>query len=158
MKPLPTKENLINSALHYLSYRPRSRKEVEQFLSKKTEDTDLINQIITELVTKKFIDDVQFAAWVVASRSRSRPRGARLLKQELQSKGVDPQIISENLITTTDEKELAYQALLKKNKLWSKLSAIDYHQKASRFLSSRGFPWSVIEEVVKKSYNDTHVN
>ena len=87
------------------------------------------------------------------SRSRSRPRGARLLKQELKSKGItvdDEQI-------KVDEVELAAQALQKKLRLWQNLPFREFRVKAGRFLAYRGFSWSAIETVVKKEYNNINV-
>lgn len=91
-------------------------------------------------------------------RSRSRPRGPRLLKQELQSKGIDLMTLNDNLMTTNDEQELAEKALGKKLPLWSRLSYRDYYPKAWRFLASRGFSSEIIAKVIKNAYNSSHVN
>ncbi|MBI2587417.1 RecX family transcriptional regulator [Candidatus Amesbacteria bacterium] len=99
---------LLDQSLKFLSYRPRSKKEVETFLRKKTKDDTLINQTITKLEAAKLINDEEFGRWVIESRSRSRPRGIRLLKQELKQKGVDTDI-------NVDEVELAEKALEKKH-------------------------------------------
>jgi len=143
-------QKLLDSALKFLSYRPRSKKEVESFLRKKTSDATLINQTIEKLEKLKLIDDAEFAKWLVESRSRSRPRGLRLLKQELKSKGVT---MNADSMTTYDETTLATKALEKKQNTWSKLSANDYRLKATRYLQYRGFSWDTIAKVVKKRYN-----
>lgn len=136
-----------------MAIRPRSRGEIFNHLRKYTSDTTLINQIIDRLTTQKFLDDEKFAAWLVESRSRSRPRGKRLLLQELKSKGVDQMTIIDNFMTTIDEKTLAQKALEKKLPLWSKLPYRDFRLKATHFLYSRGFSWEVIEPVLKKAYS-----
>jgi regulatory protein len=102
----------------------------------------------------KLIDDLKFASWLVESRSRSRPRGKRLLLQELKAKGIPPAEISLDI----DEKSLATQALQKKIRLWQNLPLREFKAKAYRFLASRGFSWDVIEPVIRNLYNDTHVN
>jgi SOS response regulatory protein OraA/RecX len=90
----------------------------------------------------------------VESRSRSRPRGKRLLLHELKSKGIN---IKEEPIEI-NEADLAFKALEKKQKTWSGLSAKEFRLKATRFLYSRGFSWEVIEPVIRKAYNDSNVN
>lgn len=139
----PDSQFLLASALKFLSYRPRSKKEVEDFLRKKTSDVDLINQTITKLIAQKLINDDEFAKWVIESRSRSRPRGARLLAAELKSKGIDVNV-------KVDEVELAEKALASKKILKSRDQAI-------RFLQYRGFSWDAIARVVRKAYNQHNV-
>lgn len=145
--------NLLDSALKFLSYRPRSEKEVEVFLRQKTKDDTLINQTVTKLEKAKLIDDEAFAKWYIESRSRTRPRGPRLLALELKSKGIDLETMNDYSMTTNDEIALATKALEKKANLWSKLSDREFQQKAWRFLMTRGFSSSAIAQVVKKRYN-----
>ncbi len=143
-------KRLFSSCLKQLGIRPRSEKEIRDSLSKKSSDTDLINQIVGKLKSENLINDSEFATWYVESRSRSRPRGLRLLQYELSQKGVS----ADNLQLTTDnEIALAKKALEKKLILWSNLPKLEFKIKAQRFLNSRGFGWSAIEEAVKKAYN-----
>lgn len=150
-------QKLLTKILKYLSLRPRSIQEVATRLGKYTTDANQINLVIDQLKAAKLLDDAKFAAWLIESRSRSRPRGKRLLIQELKNKGVDLSTLDFQL-STGDEIELARQALKKKHATWSRLSAKDYRLKASRYLAARGFPWSVIEQVIKTGYNDPHVS
>jgi regulatory protein len=153
-----TSGELLNPCLRLLSVRPRSIAEITVFLRKKTSDVDLINQTITKLQDLKFLDDKKFTEWLIESRSRSRPRGQRLLSQELKSKGIDEMTINANRMTTNDELSLAETALSKKLARWKNLPYRDFRVKAGRFLTSRGFSWEVIERAVKKGYNDGHVS
>lgn len=130
--------NLLDSALKILALRPHSRQEIISFLHRKTQDEDLINQTIQKLEKARLIDDAAFARWLVESRSRSRPRGSRLLTQELKQKGID-------LPVKVDEVELAQKALDKKRS--------KSRDQAIRFLQYRGFSWDAIAKVVKTRYN-----
>jgi regulatory protein len=138
--------------------RPHSISEITFFLKRKTSDTDLINQTILKLQDLKYLDDQKFAEWLIDSRSRSRPRGQRLLTQELKAKGIDETTINDNRMTTNDESALAKEALSKKLARWKNLPYRDFRIKASRFLASRGFSWDIIERVIRKGYNDDHVS
>ena len=130
--------SLLDSALKILSLRPHSKQEVIRFLRKKTSDDTLINQTIEKLEKAKLINDEEFGRWLVESRSRSKPRGMRLLKQELKQKGIDTQV-------NINETELAENALNKKHP--------KSREQAIRFLQYRGFSWESIEKVVRKRYN-----
>lgn len=149
--------NLLALSLKYLALRPRSQKEIHDYISKKTPDQTIIAQVITKLTDLKLLDDAKFASWLIESRSRSRPRGKRLLIQELKNKGIDLSTFNFRL-STDDEIKLARQALAKKHKAWSRLSTKDYRLKASRYLASRGFSWSAIETVLRNGYNDDDVS
>src|SRR3989344_7197133 len=147
--------NLLDSALKFLSYRPRSRKEITDFLRKKTSDTTLIDQTISKLENLKLINDEEFAKWLIESRSRSRPRGTRLLAQELKQKGIDAETINDYRMTTNDEIALAEKALEKKVNYWFRLPEREFNQKAWRFLMTRGFSSSAIAAVVKQAHNES---
>lgn len=153
----PPAQKILSNALKYLSIRPRSRQEILDYLRSKTSDSGLIEETITRLEQAKLINDAQFAAWLVESRSRHKPRGKRLIARELKAKGISEDLISRTT-SSSDEKTAANLALQKKLPLWRKLSFRDYRLKATRFLASRGFSWSVIEEVVKIGYNTSDVN
>lgn len=135
--------SLLDSALKILSHRPHSKQEVLDFLRKKTSDTALINQTVSKLEDLKLINDEEFAKWLIESRSRSKPRGVRLLKQELKQKGIDMEV-------NVNEVELAERALNRKHP--------KSREQAIRFLQFRGFSWDAITKVVKKAYNTSHVS
>lgn len=137
-------KRLLGRSLKLLGRRPRSEKEMQDFLNTKTTNTDLINQIMDWLKHNKFLNDAEFTSWYIESRSRSRPRGLRLLQQELKQKGITSQV-------SINEQDLALQALDKKKNLKNRDQAI-------RHLQYRGFNWSAIEVAIKKRYNDGDVN
>ena len=64
-------KQLLASALKYLGYRPRSQKEILDFLRKKTSDENQINQVVDQLVKLKLVNDTEFSDWLVKSRSRT---------------------------------------------------------------------------------------
>jgi|SRR3989344_2086300 len=136
------KNSILASALKILSLRPHSKQEVINFLRKKTKDDTLINQTIEKLEKAKLINDEEFAKWYMESRSRTRPRGKRLLIQELKQKGID---LSTSHLELSTDGELAENALNKKNP--------KSREQAIRFLQYRGFSWESIEKVIRKRYN-----
>jgi regulatory protein len=148
----PDYQKLLARCLKLLSLRPRSRKEIEDYLAKKTSDSELTNLLINKLTDLKLIDDAAFTRWLIESRSKSR--GSRFIQQELKSKGIEV----EKLPLQTDETITAEKLLLHKSALWGKLSYRDYYSKAWRYLSYRGFSSEIIAKAVKNAYNRGHVN
>lgn len=113
----------FDRALNFLSSRPRSRREVEQYLRDKliyknsdyaelesseekekyrAEKAESIERILDRLAEKKYLDDAAFAKWWIDNRRQFRPRGKRLLLLELKAKGVSDADI-EAALTTPDE-------------------------------------------------------
>lgn len=135
-------QNLLSQSLKYLGYRPRSRKEIVDFLGKKTSDQNLINQILDQLTKLKLVNDSEFSDWLVKSRSRNR--GSIFIKHDLKKRGVDSDSIQVN------DLEIAINLLSKK-------TFADY-QKAYRYLAYRGIPSGVIAQAWKKVYNKRDVS
>lgn len=153
----PEYQKLLSTALKLLSIRPRSTQEILTRLKKYSRDTHLLNRVLDQLKSMNLLDDEKFSRWLVESRSRTRPRGKRLLIQELKSKGIELNN-HQSLINEINEVDLAFQALQKKTKAWSGLSPKSYQLKAKSYLYTRGFSWDSIAAAIKKAYNETHVN
>lgn len=79
-----------DAALSLLSYRARSRNELEDRLHRKGFDAGLIASTLDRLEAEGYLDDGSFAASFARDRIRFRPRGRRRLAAELRHKGVDP--------------------------------------------------------------------
>lgn len=126
----------LDKALRFLSYSPRTEKEIRDKLG-----VDCSEEIITKLKSYGYINDEKYAEDYIESRIRSKPRSQKLILLELKRKG----IITEYRIPSTDY-ELAQKAFEKKKNLKTR-------EQAMRFLVSRGFSWEVIEKTVKKEYN-----
>ncbi len=119
---------LLNKAINFLSYRPRSEWEVRRKFNNE--------ELIKKLKELKLVDDEAFAKWYVEQRNTFRPKGRRMLEMELRRKGIKTKV--ENDLSET---ELAKRALVKKKFLDK--------EKAIRFLAGRGFSWETIEDVIK---------
>ena len=145
-------ENLLNKSFKFLSYRPRSEKEVRDYLLRKKADDITLERIIQSLKENNFINDVDFTKWWIEQRTKFRPKAQRLIKLELLRKGIAKDLIEEILQDKTVEtetdldkaKKIAQKKLLRyKNDKPQK-----QYEKMVRFLASRGFNWDTIKEVV----------
>lgn len=147
-----TKGKLYERVLRFLSYRPRSEKEVRDYAEGKlaTRKTPsfakasegkqkLVDEVIEKLKKQKLIDDREFARWWLGQRSRFRPRGKIALKIELKRKGVSQEIIEKIINQKVNELVLAKKAIKKK---------VKGEQKITQYLARRGFSWETIRRVL----------
>mgnify|MGYP001577196336 FL=1 len=161
-------QSLLDASFHFISYRPRSEKEIRDFLIKKLHGKSVANgkrieQVLERLRELEYLDDTKFIRWWVEQRSTYRPKGRRLLEQELLSKGIDKSLIVECLNTLStasptggkkesfSEVDLAKKAIEKKLKLWEKLPRLAFKQKVYAYLSRRGFSWDTIHQAIDSS-------
>ena len=146
-------EVALQRAVRFLSYRPRSVKEVEDNLRKHETPEHVIASIIERLTGSGVINDQKFARLWIENRSEFRPRGSFALRTELRQKGIADKVI-EDVLADLDEDELAYAAGRKKA---PKIKAADEHEfkrKMYGFLSRRGFSYQTISEVVQKIWQE----
>ena len=111
-------QKTLEKLLKFAMTRPRSEKELRDYLRRKEVHTSLHEELFNKLAKYELIGDEKFARWWVQERNSFRPRSKRLLKIELQQKGINRQIIDVVLEDTIlDEVEVAYQLALKKKSL-----------------------------------------
>src|SRR3989344_9126843 len=143
-------EKFYNKTLRFLSYRPRSEKELRDKLKKKKTSGEIINKIILRLKENNFINDEEFVKWWIEQRTTFKPRSLRLIKMELKQKGIDAELI-DSVIQNSEfriqnDLELAKKLIEKKKEKWRNLTREKKFQKLSRFLASKGFNYDIIKE------------
>lgn len=143
-------------ALNLLSYRARSRAEIEKRLIEKGFTSEDVEVVLERLVQYGFVNDQRFAAEWVENRSTFRPRGRRLLTMELRQKGVDEEQIDAALQTASEESQLAYQAAVKYVRRINGADWQQFRQKLGGFLGRRGFSYNVIAEITRRVWDEQH--
>ncbi|HEX7455992.1 MAG TPA: RecX family transcriptional regulator [Candidatus Nanoarchaeia archaeon] len=154
-------ERLLNKAFRFLSYRPRSEKELRDHLLRKGKLKEVksepeknqyeisVTEVIRRLKKLGQVDDRAFASWWVEQRTRFKPRGKNLLKSELASKGVGRETIDELVdFNKEDQTQQAMAAAAKKIASYKKLDDKAYRIKLGQFLVRRGFSWEVAKKAV----------
>lgn len=142
------------AAYRCLTYRPRSRAEVEAKLREKGFDEAAIQSTLSGLVRLGYIDDEKFARLWAESRVRLRAFGRRRIDRELREKGIDPSIVREALdgvFTIDQEIDIAEKAAARKVKGMQCLDRETRRRRLAGFLERRGFPYDVIRNVVRKT-------
>lgn len=147
-------EGFYNKALKFLSYRPRSEKEVRDKLIKIKTPEILIEEIIKKLRDYKFLDDLEFAKMFARERSILKHKPVRVIKFELKQKGISEDLIEEVLTDSKEEEkdlEKAKEIIQKKIIRYKGLDSYKIREKLSRFLVSRGFDYDTIKEAIDEA-------
>ncbi len=150
------REVAVQKALNYLSYRPRSSKEIRDNLHKHEFSDAVIESTLERLQRAGLVNDIDFARAWVENRSTFRPRSRRALAMELRQKGLSDETIRETLTTGVDEHALALQAAQKYVRKLDGLDWIEFRKKLSGFLGRRGFSYGVLAPVVREVWDALH--
>lgn len=140
---------ILDKVYRFLSFRPHSKKEIENYLKRKKLGETEIKVVLKKLEKAGFINDLDFAKFFIESRVKFRPKGRHLLKAELIQKGIDKNLIEEVLDRIEiSEVELAKAAISKKLPRFLKLPQLEAKNKIAQFLARRGFSWETIKTLI----------
>ncbi len=143
-----------DAAYRYLTYRPRSRAEVEAKLRDKGFDEEVVQSAVSGLFRLGYLDDEKFARLWAESRVRLRAFGRRRIERELREKGIDPSIVRETMdgvFVADQEIDIAKKAAARKVKGMNSLDRETRRRRLAGFLERKGFPYDVIRVVLKKT-------
>jgi len=170
-------QQVYEFALNFLTYRPRSAREVEQRLRKKGFTPSQIDSAIERLKRQGYVDDHEFARFWINNRQTFSPRGPRLLRSELRQKGVSQEVVEEVLSEHREEQaqqaeqvaetasnntlqddepapgsdEATALALARKRmRLLSNLDPLTRKRRLSGFLARRGYGYDTIDLVLRR--------
>ncbi|OGY28665.1 MAG: hypothetical protein A3F33_00685 [Candidatus Woykebacteria bacterium RIFCSPHIGHO2_12_FULL_43_10] len=159
---------LVERMLRFLSFRPRSEKEVSDHFLYKAKLKDLtvseielatykksIGKAIDKLKKLEQLNDTEFVSWWVGQRNRFKPKGVALLKVELLQKGISRELIDnffeKSSNSSESDLESALRAIDKKLPSFQKLPSTDFKKKVTQFLLRRGFGWDVVNSVIDRT-------
>jgi regulatory protein len=143
--------SLKGRALRLLSGREHSRAELERKLQRFEEAPGSLALALDDLQAKGFISEQRVIESVV--NRRAAKLGASRIKQELQAKGLDPQVVSD-AVADLRSTELARARLVWQKKFDHPPEDAAERAKQMRFLASRGFGGDTIHRVVSGGDDD----
>lgn len=141
-------------ALLLLSHCDRSSKEIFDRLKRKKFEPAIIQKVIDKLSGAGYLDDYKFAVDWVNKRLKEKPRGEKLIRQELLFKGIKKEIIDKAINETfsyneNEELDLANLALKNKLPAYKKLDKVIALRRIKNFLLRRGFSFEVAEKLAR---------
>jgi regulatory protein len=138
------------SALRFLGYRSRSRRELQTRLERKGYAPELVQEVLEALQRSGLIDDAEFSRAWVAARQGSRPMGRNRLAVELRQKGVDRELVESALQDVDPDTELARAMLVGRQKA-AQVRGEDprsARRKLAAALMRRGYGWEISSQVI----------
>jgi len=145
-----TVERAHASALNVLSYRPRSGREIALHLQKKAVPPEVIEAVIQRLQRSGLVNDQEFARFWVENRQKFRPRGERVLRMEMNQKGLARDVVDQALESLPDEENTAYTLALTKIRTFQQYDDRNFANKLIGFLQRRGFRYEVASAVARR--------
>lgn len=140
----------LDKLLMFATLRPRSEKEVKDYLKRKKIHESLHKELFEKLIQFKLVNDEEFTRWWVEQRQTFSPKSLRVLKQELRIKGISKEIVENTLSNIlVDEEKIARGLIDKKMYKWKNLDEKTKKIKMSQYLSGKGFGWNVIAKIGK---------
>ena len=147
-----------NASLRFLSYRPRSEKEIRENLLRKKAPGLIIEKIISKLKEQRFLNDKEFAKWWIEQRTNVSKKSLRVIKMELLQKGINRDIIEEMMhditVTIQSDFDRAKELVQKKIKKYEGFKRQEIYQKLGGFLGRRGFDWETIKKSIDEVLTD----
>ena len=136
---------MYNLALNYISFKMRSSSEIREYLIKKDAPNEMINNIIDDLYNKNILNDKLYIISFINDSINLKDIGPLKIKNELIKKGLDENIIDENLNKIDDNIwEDKIKKMLKKYLLNKKLSTNMIKLKILNDLNIKGYSKEMI--------------
>jgi regulatory protein len=141
------------SAVHYLSFRMRTEKEIGVYLKEKEIEPFVIKEIIVKLKEQSYLNDAEFAVAYVRTQVQTTLKGRQVISQELVEKGVAKNTIEDALMEYSEEEELEHAIkLVHKYSPKYKNDAFKIMiQKVEQALMRKGYSFSVIKVAIEEA-------
>ena len=134
-------------ALRFLSYRPRSEWEVQQWFRRQSVEPKLADELMKRLRQWGYVDDQKFAESWISSRRALKSVSKTRLRQELQAKRVPSEIIDSAL---TGDEVSDSDALHQLIKIKRRQSRYRDDEKLMAYLARQGFRYDDIKAALDR--------
>lgn len=150
LRELERQRQALEAAFRLLTRRPRSEREIRERLERHGFAPPVIETVIEKLATWRYVDDEAFARYWIEQREANRPRGRRLLAQELRLKGVDREVIREAIADAeVDEVAAARQLAEAKLPRYRQLDPQVRWRRLGAYLMRKGFRYETVRAVLQ---------
>lgn len=139
-------EDAKNTANRYLSFKPRTQKEVVEKLKQKEFSEEIIDTVIELLISYRYIDDIKYTDDFISDSINLKNRGHIRIKQELRQRGISGDIIENaflELDTKDEEIDKAYHLIC--DKIKSNNPDFKEKNRINNLLMRRGFSYDDIK-------------
>jgi regulatory protein len=152
-KLVSSDQSCLDTALRYLSYRPRSEWEIRKYLEKRGVSPSSVGAVLLSLREQGLLNDVAFAEFWKTNRESFSPRSQAMLRSELRRKGIAQDIIAE-VIQEVDEEASAYEAAQKRARRFATSDYDSFRRGVAAFLRQRGFNHEVAQQTINHLWKE----
>ncbi|MBK0391294.1 recombination regulator RecX [Ramlibacter algicola] len=143
--------SLKGRALRLLGNREHTRTELERKLARYAEQPDELAKVLDDLQAKGFISEQRVVESVL--HRRAARLGAGRIRQELQAKGVDGELVAHAM------QQLRATEIARARDVWQRRFGEPPRDtaergKQARFLAARGFTGDVIQRVLAGGFDE----
>ncbi|QFT88036.1 Regulatory protein RecX [Bacillus sp. THAF10] len=142
------------SAVHYLSFRMRTEKEIGEYLREKEYEDFVAKEIVVKLKEQGYLNDKEFAVAYVRTQVNTTQKGRGVIEQELYEKGVDKALVVEALeaeYSQEQELEHAVKLVMKNAPKYKKGAYKVMIQKIESALVRKGYSFDVIKLALEEA-------
>lgn len=144
-------DRAVATAMRALEQRMQTRKELRTRLLRKGFEPAAIDGALEKLAEWGYLNDERFAELWIENRLAHRPRGRRMLEQELRQKGIDREIVQDTVAAMEiDDRTAAFELATKRLKSVQKLPPEEQKKKLTGILARRGFDYGVIRATLEE--------
>ena len=150
------------AALRLLSYRARSKRELQERLKRKGITSVDADEVLDTLERSGLLNDFEFARSFAHDKLLKKPMGKTMLKQQLRLKGISKelieQVLSEAYKSNPEDKyafELALKRIKRSQSSFTKLDPLKKKKRLSDYLIRRGFDWDTVAKAVNRVLGET---
>ncbi|HHV29658.1 regulatory protein RecX [Acetivibrio mesophilus] len=145
-----TQKSAKYKAIKYLSYKYMTEAELSAKLRNDGYDEHVILDVVNELKSMGYINDMIFAQKYVYDRIKLKPKGKKMLKMELSKKGVSNEISDQVLGELDFDEDVVIERLIRKKFGKYDMKEPKIERKIYSFLLHRGFDFEDIKGVLRR--------
>lgn len=145
LKKLSADGKLKARVLEWVMNRPRSTRELRDYLYRKKVSAEQITALTEEFTQRGYLSDEHFAVWLVDMRRRAG-KSERAIRAELMKKGVGREVAAESLRQEDGDERERLRALIAKKQNLSRYK--NDPQKFKQFLLRQGFNYDDINALL----------
>ena len=149
IKKSETEIKYYEKVINYINFKPRTKKEVSEYL-KNLEATDSqIKALIKKLESIAYIDDKRYTESFVSEYIRKK-KGSKYIEHTLEQKGIEKDLIFKYLENYSKEKEFenATEVANKYAKTITKNPIKKQKNQITNKLISEGYPYDVVNRIL----------
>lgn len=147
-----SKEEAVLNIQKYCAFQERCHKEVRYKLIEHAIYGDLLEEIISDLISNNFLDEERFARTFARGKFRMKQWGRNKIKQELKIRDVSSYSIKAAMteIDPNEYIEVLGNLISKKERTTTFKNQFDKKKKLTDYALSKGYEYELIAEIIGK--------